>query len=206
MDVGDTGRQSDGSVYNNSYLGHAIDNNLLSIPSLSKIKNSEKILPYVFIADDAFSLKTNMMKPYPSQEQRIFNYRLSRARRTIENAFGIAASRFRIFHRPIIANIETVKSITKAIVALHNFLISFTNNTSTYSYCLERFVDQESRSGFISGEWRQDENNIFGMQDITKIGSNNYSKTAKEVRDLYKDYFNNEGAVEWQTDLVNRLQ
>ena len=72
VDVGDTGRQSDGSVYNNSYLGHAIDNNLLSIPSLSKIKNSEKILPYVFIADDAFSLKTNMMEFYWLIENLIF--------------------------------------------------------------------------------------------------------------------------------------
>lgn len=59
VDIGDTGRQSDGSVYNNSNLGHAIDNNLLNIPLAEKLTNdSEKKSPYVFLGDDAFGLKT----------------------------------------------------------------------------------------------------------------------------------------------------
>ena len=65
VDIGDGGRQSDGSVYNNSQLGFAIENNLLKIPEDSKIVNNcDKILPYVFVADDAFGLKRHMMKPY----------------------------------------------------------------------------------------------------------------------------------------------
>ena len=76
------------------------------------------------MADDAFGLKPHMMKPYPNQnlpiDQRILNYRLSRARRVIENTFGIATSRFRVFRRPIIGRTEKVRSITKAVVALHN--------------------------------------------------------------------------------------
>ena len=99
VDIGDSGRQSDGSVYNNSQLGYAIENNTLNIPDAESIgKNPDNILPYVFVADDAFGLKRHMMKPYPNQniplDQRIFNYRLSRARRIIENTFGIATTRF----------------------------------------------------------------------------------------------------------------
>ena len=55
--------------------------------------------------------------------ERIFNYRLSRARRIVENVFGILATRFRIFRRPIIANVDTVTRITKAVLALRNFQI-----------------------------------------------------------------------------------
>ena len=116
VDIGDIGRQSDGSVYSSSHLGFAIENDQLNIPSQAKLPNSEKVLPYMFVADDAFGLKRHLMKPFPSQnlslDKRIFSYRLSSARRIIENTFGVAASRFRIFRRPIIANAEKVTLIT----------------------------------------------------------------------------------------------
>ncbi|CAB3979551.1 Hypothetical predicted protein [Paramuricea clavata] len=92
IDVGDNGRQSDGGVYTNSKIGYAIDKNLLDIPTPDIIENSGSTM------DDAFSLKTYMLKPYPGGiselSQRIYNYRVCRARRVIENTFGIMATRF----------------------------------------------------------------------------------------------------------------
>ena len=85
VDVGDIGRQSDGGVYTNSTIGYAIDKNLLDLPIPGIIKNSGSTLqyPYVFVADDAFSLNTYMLKPYfgdiSELTQRTYNYRLSRA-------------------------------------------------------------------------------------------------------------------------------
>ena len=57
-------------------------------------------VPFVIVGDDIFPLKPWLMKPYPGknldQYQRIYNYRLSRVRRTIENAFGILVAKWRI--------------------------------------------------------------------------------------------------------------
>ena len=206
VDIGDTGRQSDGSIYNNGNIGYAIENNLLGIPKDSRLKNSSRILPYVFVADDAFGLKRHMMKPYSSSnlgtEKLIFNYRLSRARRIIENTFGIAANRFRVFHRPIMANVDKVKDITKAVVILHNFLMNDNNCNPGHSYCPENLTDREEHNGIRPGEWRHDLQHITGLQPINQIGSNNYSQSAKTVRDNFKDFFNQEGAVSWQWERV----
>ena len=168
-----------------------------------------KEFPYVFLGDDAFGLKPYLLKPYPGQnlplDQRVYNYRLSRARRIIENTFGIAASRFRIFRRQIIAKFDTVTQITKAVVALHNFLMAQRSQDDPYNYCLLNYVDQEIAGKLNAGQWRKEADN-GGMLSIGRSGSNNYSGNAKEIRERFKDYFNSdEGSVSWQFDMVNRV-
>jgi len=84
-------------------------------------------LPYAFLTDEAFALSTNIMKPYSGVHEkgnakRIFNHWLSRARRVVENVFGIMASVFRIFRGPILLEPEKVQEITMTCVLLHNFL------------------------------------------------------------------------------------
>ena len=68
--------------------------------------------PYFLDGDEALALKQRMQRPCSEGElpevRRIFNHRLSRARRVIENAFGFLAARWRIFHRPIQESVGTV--------------------------------------------------------------------------------------------------
>ena len=68
-----------------------------------------------FVGDHAFPLRRYLLKPYGYNnltiKQRIFNYRLSRARRIAENAFGILASKLRIFERPTDHKPDTVDLI-----------------------------------------------------------------------------------------------
>ena len=100
MDTGDAGRHSDGGfLFSNSNFGRAFDNGTLGIPRPKILpKTQTSPLPYVFIGDEAFPLKINMLRPYPgkklNEKLAIFNYRLSRARRIIENSFRILAARY----------------------------------------------------------------------------------------------------------------
>lgn len=91
VNIGANGRNSDGGIFKNSKLRSDLENNLLPKGGF-------------LVGDDAFPLKSYLLKPYSgtnlSTKQKIFNYRVSRARRIVENAFGILASRFRIFQKP----------------------------------------------------------------------------------------------------------
>ena len=69
----------------------------MGVPPAATLPNDDQPLPFAIVGDDAFPLRSWLMKPYPqrlmTKEERIFNYRLSRARRVVENAFGILAHR-----------------------------------------------------------------------------------------------------------------
>ncbi|XP_031327875.1 uncharacterized protein LOC116159107 [Photinus pyralis] len=129
VDIGAYGSQYDSIVFSDSPFGSTILHRqrvILHLPHETALPNTDRILPYFFVADQAFPLHEKIMRPCPGERlgeaKEIFNYRLSRARRTIENTFGILASRWRVFRKPIIANVETCIAITKACVALHNYL------------------------------------------------------------------------------------
>ena len=127
VDIGCNGRVSDGGIFKNCTLYHEIENNnTLNIPEPAILPRSQYKIPYVIVADDAFSLSSYLMKPYSMQnmtrEQRVFDYRLSRARRTVENAFGTLANRFQVFMTPIALSPEKVKTITLASCVVHNYL------------------------------------------------------------------------------------
>ena len=106
-------------------------------------------IPYFIVGDGIFALKPWLMRPYPgsniSEERSIFNYRLSRARRVIENCLGILVARWRISLSPIQASVQTVVQITQAAVCLHNYL----RQTEPAIYCPTGFVDSFDDSGNI---------------------------------------------------------
>ena len=131
----------------------------LSILACDEVVNSSGVkFPYVFIADDAFGLQPHMMKPYPGQKlttaQLISNYRLSWANRVKENAFRIMVSRFTIFRRPMLANIDKVVKVMKACSALYNFLMK-TNNVNSNGDCPANYIDTDRPSGEKPGDYRR---------------------------------------------------
>ena len=174
IDIGAFGGNNDAAVLSDSAFGQSFDNspNKLNIPAPAP--HGSKTLPYVLLGDDIFPLKPWLLKPYPgkklTEEQRVYNYRLSRARRTIENAFGILSTKWRIFRTAIKANVDLVESIVKSTVCLHNYL----RLTDNASYTPEGFIDSEDSSGqIIPGDWRKEVDN-GGMVAMSRIGSNRF--------------------------------
>ena len=79
---------------------------------------------------------------------RVFNYRLSRARRVVENAFGILAARFRILLREMAHEYNTAIDITLACCALHNMLRTW---FPTMCVCLVDREDNDHNVMLVSG-------------------------------------------------------
>lgn len=97
VDIGGRGRQSDGGIFKQSTLGRMLETGALHLPAAEPLWENGPDLPYVIVADEAFPLTLYLLRPYPginelTTEKLIYNYRLSRARRVIENTFAIWAS------------------------------------------------------------------------------------------------------------------
>ncbi|GFW62511.1 DDE Tnp4 domain-containing protein [Trichonephila clavipes] len=103
VDVGFYGREGDAGIFLKSEIGQRIKNNTFNVPPPKALTGTDTFVPHVIVGDEAFALHQNLMKPYPRLQslhdasKAIYNYRLSRARRTTENAFGILCSYFRLF-------------------------------------------------------------------------------------------------------------
>lgn len=177
--------------------------NELGLPPPSPLPGTNDQVPYVFLGDSAFGLNKHFLKPYPqknlSHEDRIFNYRLSRARRVVENAFGVLATRFRVFHTTITLSLEKVDIIILACCVLHNFLIK--KNTR---YVTESSFDEEDTENcaFHPGEWRD----MAPLVSLSQSNSRERYEEGKEVRETFTGYFNNEGSVSFQEAMIRVLQ
>ncbi|CAH2013717.1 unnamed protein product [Acanthoscelides obtectus] len=64
INVGCFGRISDGGVFNACSLSNKLADNSLGIPTPRPLPGRTKPVPFVIVADDAFAMKSYIMKPY----------------------------------------------------------------------------------------------------------------------------------------------
>ena len=182
-DVGANGSASDAGVFNNSALRPALEENRLGFPPPEPLRGDDRDMPFFLVGDDAFPLRSWMMKPYSRRgmdhKERIFNYRLSRARRVVENAFGILAHRWRCLLTTLMLVPDNATQVVKATLALHNLL----RNRNPGLQAQE--VDQEDDDGnIIPGAWRAGAQ----MADPNEVGGQRITREGKIQRNYLSDY------------------
>ncbi|XP_055922968.1 putative nuclease HARBI1 [Eupeodes corollae] len=148
IDVGAHGSEGDANVFASTNIGKATLQDNLPFPEDMVVGNEK--LPFFFVADDAFPLCKRIVKPYaPSRakklanEERIANYRISRARRCVENSFGILSCKWLCLSRTMFCNPDRAQKIISACCFIHNYLI--TNNKETY--CPSKMTDYYDETG-----------------------------------------------------------
>jgi DDE superfamily endonuclease len=193
VDVGSCGGNSDGGVFSRSSLGKKLISNKLSIPQRGYIPGTDIELPYMFVADEAFPLRENIMKPFPhcqlAAEKEIFNYRLSRARNSVECSFGRLAQMWRILFRQIDEQPIAATNIVKAITVLHNFVL----------------VNEPHRLIVDIPEAPVPNEHLLPRRLTYQNIQNQRQRSTKcgmQVREKLVNYFMTEGAVPWQSNTL----
>ena len=194
-----SGSNSDGGILFKSEMGQKLDGGKYEFPCPMTLPTGS-VVPAVIIGDDAFPLKTYMLKPYSdgSFESNIFNYRMARARMVSENGFGILSARCRILHSLQETEPDLASLATKTAVIIHNFLMTNGDFSSITT-------DSIRGSEVIAGNWRTMETINTNVAPLSRQGSNNYSADAFVIRDNFKTFFlSEEGQLHWQRDYVMR--
>lgn len=145
----------------------------------------------------SFRFKTDLPRVYSAIT--VFVFRLSRARRLVENVFGILAAKWEIFNGPInLAPIHVV-DLTLACCALHNFLIK-ENKKRGENYIHSTMVDVETSDGtVVPGSWRK---TVSSSQIRLQPTGNRAGKLAIKTREMFCEYFNTTGSVPWQNRVI----
>ena len=129
INVGWPGKVHDARVFSNSKIfAKGMEGTLF--PENKAIMINGVRVPLCIIADAAYPLLSWVMKPFPdngklSAEKSHFNYRLSRARMVVENAFGRLKGRWRCLLKQNEAVIERMNSVVATCCVLHNICEMF---------------------------------------------------------------------------------
>ncbi|XP_074038466.1 uncharacterized protein, partial [Leptinotarsa decemlineata] len=184
VDVGSFGKDCDSSIFKRSCLWQSIESNTQSQPEEKCLPGTESPkVPYFFVGDEAFGLHRHLLRPFGEThltfEKRISNYRLCRARRYVECAFGILSNKWRIFHRPLNVEPNFAVDIIKACTVLHNFV--------------------RDRDGFLI----DDTATITALDDLPQEHVIRGGISANTIRTIFCTYFVSDvGSVPWQMSRI----
>ncbi len=210
VDIGANGACSDAQIYNESALKTAIESKTIGWPPAEPLRNYDgRPIPYFAVGDDAFALKPWLLKPYPRQtgrqrdvlpdRQKIFNYRLSRGRRIVENAFGLLSQRWRVIKNGIQLSPDKARRLVLCCVVLHNLMRQHFPDLQD----INLDGPEDAQGNFQPGLWRQDAGDFWNVEADNRGRAN---ARGKDLRDYLADYFISEqGAIPFQERRIRQF-
>ena len=171
INIGWPGSVHDARVFTSSDLYEKGQNGTL-FPAWNR-EICETQVPILLLGDPAYPLLPWLMKPYLdnghlTEEQKLFAYRLSKARMVVENAFGRLKGRWRILLKRLDCQIDFVSTIIAACCTLHNFCEI--SGDGIEDSLLQNLIGEERKETDVVGE---------------DVGEGTH------VRDALKKYLNN---------------
>ena len=188
---------SDGRHFRNcDFYGALVCNELklplpTEVPPLNPGWNSTEPVPFVFVGDNAFPQTNFCMKSYPltvlTEEERLFNFRLSHFKCISKNAFRIWSNTFCLFSTRICMQPEKATSCALALIALHNLLGTKSRNS---------YTPPDGR--IHEGEWRKQMHVFNNLLPLPSTHSRRSTADAIGIRNSVKQYFCGARSVPWQ--------
>ena len=138
------------------------------------------------MGDEAFPLKKYLLRPFPvvsalnDESKQIYNYRLLRARRVVENAVSFLTQKFRLFCDRIQLSPKNTEKVVLAACVLHSYL---RNDVSVQDCVIE--------------------NTVLLRHNIFRSGGS-ASEEAMRVSKEYRRYFENVRSVPRQLEAIRR--
>ncbi|KAF0702649.1 protein ALP1-like [Aphis craccivora] len=161
IDDGAYGREAASIVFKECPFGKKLYSVQLNLPASTCLPNTN----------------TCPQPPYAerglTEKRKIFNYRLSRARRYVECTFGILANKWRVLHSAMLLAPDFADDVVKACCILHNYV----RRRDGY-----RFEDTFS-------------NDIEVFQNRNSNRNLGVSQQRIDIRDYFAEYFINSGSL-----------
>ncbi|KAJ8946584.1 hypothetical protein NQ314_008839 [Rhamnusium bicolor] len=190
IDVGAYGKNSDGGIFKNSNLGRGLNNNTLHIPPAKQLPGSNEILPFVIVGDEAFPLRTNLMKPYSrdivrgNEEKKSGKFVSSIPSYDIEEVFGGCDG------------ILWDLTLASCLPWVYSGYMKKHKETKNSACILHNFV--RLRDGY-----KFEDTLACDMGDIAIIGTGGTSNKATDIRNSFASFFvSPAGSVPWQYDII----
>ena len=176
------------SFTSNCALNQRIEQGLAHIPPPRELPGTEVKSPYVIVGDWAFPLTEHLQRPYcrrnMEEREMVFNYRLSRARRVSENAFGVMSNRFRCLLGNMQLDPDVATDVVLACCVLHNFL---------RRQCGKGYIPDALATNAPEAPTA-----ACNLVPIYPALGRKSPNMAKQTRETLADYFMGLGAASWQ--------